>query len=68
MPTIRSKEKQKKERKIWDNVKPHSTPIFQTSVYDYPDLESLDDFYEGRIPDGFLYSRNGLPNSKESDS
>ena len=46
-------------------MKPHSSPIFQTSVYDYPDLESLDDFYEGRIPNGFLYSRNGLPNSKE---
>jgi cystathionine beta-lyase/cystathionine gamma-synthase len=65
MPTIRSKKQQKKVRKNWDSVKPHSSPIFQTSVYDYPDLESLDDFYEGRIPNGFLYSRNGLPNSKE---
>ncbi len=46
-------------------VQPHASPIVQTSVYDYPDLESLDDFYEGRMPNGFLYSRNGLPNSKE---
>jgi methionine-gamma-lyase len=46
-------------------VQPHSSPITQTSVYDYPDLESLDDFYEGRMPEGFIYSRNGLPNSKE---
>jgi len=46
-------------------IRPHTTPIFQTSVYDYPDLESLDDFYEGRLPESFLYSRNGLPNSKE---
>ena len=48
-----------------DSVQPHSSPIFQTSVYDYPDLESLDDFYEGRLPGSFIYSRNGLPNSKE---
>ncbi len=47
------------------SVQPHCSPIFQTSVYDYPDLESLDDFYEGRLPGAFLYSRNGLPNSKE---
>jgi cystathionine beta-lyase/cystathionine gamma-synthase len=46
-------------------VRPHASPIYQTSVYDYPDLESLDDYYEGRLPGSFLYSRNGLPNSKE---
>ena len=49
----------------WQKIVPHSQPIFQTSVYDYPDLESFDDFYSGRIPDGFIYSRNGLPNSKK---
>jgi methionine-gamma-lyase len=65
MPPNRKKEKSIKATKAWGNVRPHSSPIFQTSVYDYPDLESLDDFYEGRIPGGFLYSRNGLPNSKE---
>jgi len=65
MPSNRNRKKSSKARKNWDSVRPHSSPIFQTSVYDYPDLESLDDFYEGRIPGGFLYSRNGLPNSKE---
>jgi len=47
------------------SVRPHSNPVYQTSVYDYPDLESLDDYYEGRLPGSFLYSRNGLPNAKE---
>jgi len=47
------------------SIRPHSNPVYQTSVYDYPDLESLDDYYEGRLPGSFLYSRNGLPNSKE---
>lgn len=49
--------------KKWSRVVPHSQPIFQTSVYDYPDLETFDDFYNGRIPSGYIYSRNGLPNS-----
>ncbi len=44
---------------------PHVQPIYQTSVYDFPDLESLDDFYNGLVPAGYLYSRNGLPNSDE---
>jgi cystathionine beta-lyase/cystathionine gamma-synthase len=52
----------------WSKIKPHSTPIFQTSVYDYPDLETLDDYYNGRIPGGYIYSRNGLPNSNELGS
>jgi cystathionine beta-lyase/cystathionine gamma-synthase len=65
MPPKSKKKRSIKARNNWDGVKPHSSPIFQTSVYDYPDLESLDDFYEGRISGGFLYSRNGLPNSKE---
>lgn len=43
--------------------RPHTEPIYQTSVYDYPDLETLDDYYNGLIPDGYIYSRNGLPNS-----
>jgi methionine-gamma-lyase len=47
------------------SIRPHSNPVYQTSVYDYPDLESLDDYYEGRLPGSFLYSRNGLPNSRE---
>jgi methionine-gamma-lyase len=46
-------------------IKPHSLPIYQTSVYDYPDLKSLDDFYNGKLPGAYIYSRNGLPNSAE---
>ena len=46
-------------------IEPHSPPIYQTSVYDYPDLESLDDFYTGKLPGAYIYSRNGLPNSDE---
>ncbi|MDG6997461.1 MAG: aminotransferase class I/II-fold pyridoxal phosphate-dependent enzyme [Nitrososphaerota archaeon] len=53
------------ELERWRKIKPHSTPIFQTSVYDYPDLETLDDYYNGKIPGGYLYGRNGLPNSTE---
>ncbi len=49
----------------WKRIKPHSTPIFQTSVYDYPDLDTLDDYYNGKIAGGYLYGRNGLPNSTE---
>jgi cystathionine gamma-synthase len=49
----------------WSRITPHSQPIFQTSVYNYPDLETFDDYYNGMIPDGYIYSRNGLPNSAE---
>lgn len=55
----------KEDNKKWNKITPHSTPIFQTSVFDYPDLETLDDFYNGKIVGGYLYSRNGLPNSTE---
>ena len=53
-------------REEWKKIVPHSMPIYQTSVYDYPDLESLDDYYNGRIPGAYIYSRNGLPNSSEA--
>ncbi|MGI0091384.1 MAG: trans-sulfuration enzyme family protein [Nitrososphaerales archaeon] len=58
---ISTREQNNKSSKI----SPHSTPIFQTSVYDYPDLETFDDFYNGKILGGYIYSRNGLPNSTE---
>lgn len=58
-------DKSRKQKESSTKVRPHSTPIFQTSVYDYPDLESLDDYYEGRLPGSYIYSRNGLPNSQE---
>ena len=56
-PSIQNKD-------LWKRVSPASAPIFQTSVYNYPDLETLDDYYNGKIPDGYIYSRNGLPNAE----
>ena len=49
----------------WERVRPHVLPIYQTSVFDYPDLQTLDHYYAGLIPGGFIYSRNGLPNSAQ---
>lgn len=40
---------------------PSVMPIFQTSVYDFPDLEIVDEVFEGKKP-GFIYGRYGLPN------
>src|SRR5579872_1914558 len=53
------------EKNRTSQIKPHSLPIYQTSVYDYPNLKSLDDFYNGKLPGAYIYSRNGLPNSDE---
>lgn len=52
-------------KKAWERILSHVLPIYQTSVYDYPDLRALDDYYNGLIPGGYIYSRNGLPNSAE---
>lgn len=49
----------------WSEIAPASEPIFQTSVYNYPSLEALDDYYRGAIPGGHIYSRNGLPNAEK---
>ncbi len=46
-------------------IKPHSQPIYQASVYDYPDLASIDAYYEGKLPEAYLYGRYGLPNAVE---
>jgi cystathionine gamma-synthase len=55
----------KPQKESWRKIVPHTTPIYQTSVYNYPDLDTIDDYYNGLIPGGYLYSRNGLPNSDE---
>jgi|SRR5579884_705128 cystathionine beta-lyase/cystathionine gamma-synthase len=58
------KDREASERWRFSNrITPHVDPIFQVSVFDYPDLESFDDYYTGKILGGYLYSRNGLPNS-----
>ena len=41
---------------------PAVMPIFQTSVYDFPDLDVVDDVWEGKRP-GYIYGRYGLPNT-----
>jgi cystathionine beta-lyase/cystathionine gamma-synthase len=40
---------------------PSVMPIYQTSVYNFEDLEAIDDVSDGRRP-GFIYGRYGLPN------
>jgi cystathionine gamma-synthase len=40
---------------------PSVTPIYQTSVYHFADLETVDDVSDHRRP-GFIYGRFGLPN------
>ena len=65
MKSRRADTKKSDPRERWSKISPHSQPIFQTSVFDYPDLETLDDYYNGLIPRGYIYSRNGLPNSNE---
>jgi cystathionine gamma-synthase len=41
---------------------PAVMPIYQTSVYDFPDLDVVDNVWEGR-QDGYIYGRYGLPNT-----
>src|ERR1041385_3026321 len=41
---------------------PAVMPIYQTSVYDFPDLDVVDDVWEGR-KGGYIYGRYGLPNT-----
>ncbi|MDR1784007.1 MAG: PLP-dependent transferase, partial [Dysgonamonadaceae bacterium] len=36
-------------------------PIFQTSVFSFDDVESLERVYDGESP-GYIYTRNGNPN------
>ena len=40
---------------------PAVMPIYQTTVYDFPDLEQVDEIFDHRKP-GFIYGRYGLPN------
>lgn len=41
---------------------PSAMPIYQTSVYDFPDLEAVDGVWEGKDA-GYIYGRFGLPNT-----
>jgi len=46
---------------------PAVMPIYQTSVYDFPDLEVVDSVWEGR-DGGYIYGRYGLPNTSALES
>lgn len=41
---------------------PLTLPLYPSAVYAIPDLDALDDIYEGRSP-GFIYARDGHPNA-----
>src|SRR5215467_3334229 len=41
---------------------PAGMPIYQTSVYDFTDLDTVDSVWEGQRP-GYIYGRYGLPNT-----
>lgn len=43
--------------------RPLADPLYQTTVWAFDDLASVDDWYEGRSTDTFLYYRNGSPNT-----
>jgi cystathionine gamma-synthase len=45
------------------SARPLAEPIYQTTVWGFDDLAAVDDWYEGRSPDTFLYYRNGNPNT-----
>src|SRR5687768_6019332 len=42
---------------------PLADGIYQTTVWSFDDLGAVDDWYEGRSSDTYLYYRNGNPNT-----
>src|SRR5437868_4094064 len=44
-------------------ARPLAEAIYQTTVWGFDDLAAVDDWYEGRASDTFLYYRNGNPNT-----
>ncbi|TGE17581.1 trans-sulfuration enzyme family protein [Hymenobacter elongatus] len=46
------------------DIKPKITPIYQTSVFKFDDLNELEQYF-GEPGSRYLYSRNGNPNSDE---
>ena len=49
------------EEPLGSGSTPSVMPIYQTSVYDFPDLEQVDEIFDHRKA-GFIYGRYGLPN------
>ena len=46
------------------DIRPKITPIYQTSVFKFEDLNELEQYF-GEPGSRYLYSRNGNPNSDE---
>jgi methionine-gamma-lyase len=42
----------------------HITPIYMTSTYSFPDVETCKAVYQGEIP-GYIYTRYGNPNTQQ---
>lgn len=55
------------EEPIASLTEPLVAPIYQTTVYSYPDIAAVDDVYEHREP-GYIYSRYGMPNHRLLES
>jgi cystathionine beta-lyase/cystathionine gamma-synthase len=55
------------EEPIESLTEPLVAPIYQTTVYSYPDIAAVDDVYEHREP-GYIYSRYGMPNHRLLES
>jgi cystathionine gamma-synthase len=55
------------EEPIRSLTEPLVAPIYQTTVYSYPDVAAVDDVYEHRQP-GYIYSRYGMPNHRLLES
>lgn len=51
------------EEAVPDTTRPVSMPIYQTSVFAFPDLDEVEAVYSGRSP-AFLYSRMAHPNAE----
>lgn len=49
------------EERLESHSTPSVMPIYQTSVYDFADLEEVDRIFDHTKP-GFIYGRYGLPN------
>src|SRR5207249_7963001 len=49
------------EQPLESGSTPSVMPIYQTTVYDFLDLELVDEVWDHRKP-GFIYGRYGLPN------
>ncbi|MFN2236920.1 MAG: trans-sulfuration enzyme family protein [Anaerolineales bacterium] len=42
----------------------HITPLYQTSTYSFPDVQTSADTFDGKV-DGFIYSRSDNPNARQ---